>query len=590
MNLILRNFTIRTRMLGAIAMVLALLCLVGGAGLWSLQRLSASSEQFISGTHTRVEHLSELRSAFGDLRRFEKDLMLNAPDPALVSAYRSKWTAAAERARSHNHSLIDGASGDALASATRVEPLLAAYTDKAGAAFSQLTGTADRAVAAFDALKQAKLSVHAAETELTALAKALQADKASFLTQAAQTRTLSYSLFGLAVLLAVALVVPLTLLNMSSICGPIDQARLLAECIAKGDLSSPVRTGGADETAALLRALETMQTSLHAIVGQVRQSADSIQVASAEVAAGNTDLSQRTEQSASSLQQTASSLQQLTGNVRQSADAASQANQLAASASTVARRGGEVVAQVVSTMNESNGSSRRIADIIGTIDGIAFQTNILALNAAVEAARAGEQGRGFAVVAAEVRSLAQRSAEAAREIKGLIGSSVEKVETGARLVQDAGATMSEIVASVQRVTDIIGEISAAAAEQSHGIVTVNGAVSQLDQMTQQNAALVEQSAAAAESLNDQAQRLSASMQVFRLSAGAAPPACSAAVGQPAAKIYTATPATAGSAAGAMARPPAPATARAAAPPRVTAKLPAPATHSAAQDSSDWESF
>ena len=586
MNLILRNFTIRTRMLGAIAMVLALLCLVGGAGLWSQQRLSASSEQFIGGTHARVEHLSELRSAYGDLRRFEKDLMLNATDLAQVSAYRTKWAAAGERARSHSHALIDGASGDALASASRIQPLLAAYTDKAGAAFSQLTGTADGAVAAIDALKQAKAPVHAAEAELAVLAKALQADKANYLTQAAQTRSLSYSLFGLAVLLAVVLVVPLTLLNMHSICGPIDQARLLAECIANGDLSSPVKTGGADETAALLRALETMQTSLHAIVGQVRQSADSIQVASAEVAAGNIDLSQRTEQSASSLQQTASSLEQLTGNVRQSADAASQANQLAASASHVARRGGEVVAQVVSTMDEINGSSKRIADIIGTIDGIAFQTNILALNAAVEAARAGEQGRGFAVVASEVRSLAQRSAEAAREIKGLIGSSVEKVEAGARLVQDAGSTMGEIVASVQRVTDIIGEITSAAAEQSSGIGTVNGAVNQLDQLTQQNAALVEQSAAAAESLKDQARRLAEVVGRFQLggSALALPPTAPVWRAPAPAAVATLRPAAARPTACA----PRAASSRAPAP-HQTARSTQIATAASAQ-SSDWESF
>jgi methyl-accepting chemotaxis protein len=311
-----------------------------------------------------------------------------------------------------------------------------------------------------------------------------------------------------------------TVLLVRSVCRPMDTLQAIAKRVGDGDLDVEIDLQRDDEIGAVNHSLAAMRDALRGIVGQVRQAAESIQVASAEVASGNIDLSQRTEQAASNLQQTASSLEQLTGNVRQSADAASQANQLAASASTVARRGGDVVAQVVSTMNEINGSSKRIADIIGTIDGIAFQTNILALNAAVEAARAGEQGRGFAVVAAEVRSLAQRSAEAAREIKSLIGASVEKVETGARLVQDAGSTMGEIVASVQRVTDIIGEISAAAAEQSSGIATVNGAVTQLDQMTQQNAALVEESAAAAESLNEQAQRLSASMLVFRLSAGA----------------------------------------------------------------------
>jgi methyl-accepting chemotaxis protein-2 (aspartate sensor receptor) len=259
-----------------------------------------------------------------------------------------------------------------------------------------------------------------------------------------------------------------------------------------------------------------MQDRLRALVGDIRHSADSIQTASTEVAVGNQDLSQRTEQTASSLQQAASSMTQLTSTVNQSAEAASQANQMAGSASAVALRGGEVVSQVVSTMNDINQSSRKIADIIGVIDGIAFQTNILALNAAVEAARAGEQGRGFAVVAGEVRSLAQRSAEAAKEIKGLIGSSVDRVEAGSRLVGDAGSTMNEIVASVQRVSGIIGEITAAAAEQSAGIGQVSSSVGQLDQMTQQNAALVEQSAAAAESLKGQAARLAQLVSVFRL--------------------------------------------------------------------------
>jgi methyl-accepting chemotaxis protein len=260
----------------------------------------------------------------------------------------------------------------------------------------------------------------------------------------------------------------------------------------------------------LLLALQTMKSS----IGSVRSTTGAISHASKEIASGNHDLSSRTEQTAANLQQTAASIAQLTGTVKQTADSARTANQLAASASEVAQRGGSVVSQVVSTMDDISAASRKIADIIGVIDGIAFQTNILALNAAVEAARAGEQGRGFAVVASEVRSLAQRSAEAAREIKSLIGASVEKVEYGSHLVQDAGSTMAEIVASVQRVTDIIGEISAAAAEQSQGIGQVNSAVSQLDQMTQQNAALVEESSAAAESLREQARQLTDAIAIF----------------------------------------------------------------------------
>ena len=310
-----------------------------------------------------------------------------------------------------------------------------------------------------------------------------------------------------------------------SITSPLRKIVAATHAVAAGDLSQSVPVAGRDEVAEVLQSIAQMQQSLRAMVGEVRGSTDSIATASSEIASGNADLSARTEQAASNLQQTAASMEQLTGTVKQSADAARTANQLAASAATVAARGGAVVSQVVATMDEINASSKQIADIIGTIDGIAFQTNILALNAAVEAARAGEQGRGFAVVAAEVRSLAQRSAAAAKEIKGLIGGSVEKVASGSRLVADAGATMKEIVASVQRVSDIIGEITAAASEQSDGIGQVNGAVTQLDQMTQQNAALVEESAAAAGSLKEQAARLAQVVATFRLDAvSAAAPA------------------------------------------------------------------
>jgi len=296
-----------------------------------------------------------------------------------------------------------------------------------------------------------------------------------------------------------------------------DEMASLVDHMGSGDLLAldvdrvPVRT-------ALGQSLRQALLRLNTAMVSVSQSAGSIQVASNEVATGSADLSQRTEQTASSLQQTASSMEQLTGNVRQSAEAASTANQLASSAVAAAQRGGQVVQQVVANMDGINQSSQRIADIIGTIDGIAFQTNILALNAAVEAARAGEQGRGFAVVAGEVRSLAQRSAEAAREIKTLIGASVERVASGSRLVQDAGTMMGEIVSGIQRVSDVIAEISAATSEQSSGIGQVNRAVSQLDGMTQQNAALVEESAAAAESLKDQAGQLARVIQAFRLAA------------------------------------------------------------------------
>jgi methyl-accepting chemotaxis protein len=293
----------------------------------------------------------------------------------------------------------------------------------------------------------------------------------------------------------------------------------LCEDTAKGRLASAstqVQDAGDDEVGDLQRALGRMVQDLSVSLSTVRDATEQINTASAEIASGNLDLSQRTEEGASSLQRTATAMEELTGTVAQTADSARTANQLAASASNVAQRGGQAVTQVVNTMQEITTSSRRIADIIGTIDGIAFQTNILALNAAVEAARAGEQGRGFAVVASEVRSLAQRSAAAAREIKTLISASMERVEAGTQQVASAGTTMNEIVASVQRVSDIIGEITAATAEQSSGIGQVNGSVADLDSMTQQNSALVEQSAAAAESLKQQANLLAGVVGRFEL--------------------------------------------------------------------------
>ena len=296
----------------------------------------------------------------------------------------------------------------------------------------------------------------------------------------------------------------------------------LADKVAHGDLSSTVDTQGNDEIADLLRSLSTMQTNLTGLVSRVRQGSESVANASSEIALGNNDLSMRTEQQASALQQTASSMEELGSAVSHSAENARQASQLATNASAVASRGGDVVGQVVETMRGINDSSRKIADIIGVIDGIAFQTNILALNAAVEAARAGEQGRGFAVVASEVRALAGRSAEAAKEIKSLIGTSVERVEHGTTLVDQAGATMTEVVTAIRRVTDIVGEISSASAEQNAGVNQVGEAVNQIDQATQQNAALVEEMAAAASGLKSQAADLVNAVAVFKLQAGDVP--------------------------------------------------------------------
>ena len=327
-----------------------------------------------------------------------------------------------------------------------------------------------------------------------------------------QAQMLILALSAIAIVLATAIAWLVT----RSITSPLNRAVRLAESVAAGDLTSHIEAGGKDETGQLLRALKAMNDNLRHIVSKVRNGTDTIATASTQIANGNLDLSSRTEEQASALEQTAAAMDELTSNVKKNADSAQQANQLAVSASEVAVRGGSVVGQVVNTMDAIHASSKKIVDIISVIDGIAFQTNILALNAAVEAARAGEQGRGFAVVASEVRSLAQRSAAAAKEIKTLIDDSVEKVDTGSKLVSQAGSTMQDVVSSVKRVTDIVGEISAASHNQSNGIEQVNHAVSQMDETTQKNAALVEEAAAAAKSLQDQASNLSEIVSVFKV--------------------------------------------------------------------------
>ncbi|MEN9384671.1 MAG: hypothetical protein RL323_1814 [Pseudomonadota bacterium] len=367
--------------------------------------------------------------------------------------------------------------------------------------------------------------------------------------------------------------------------------------VAHGDLTGTIRADGRDEVATLLTALSEMQASLVDVVGKVRQGAEGVAAASSEIAQGNHDLSSRTESQASSLQQTAASMEELGSTVKQNADNASQANRLARDASTVAIQGGEVVAQVVDTMKGIRDSSHKIADIINVIDGIAFQTNILALNAAVEAARAGEQGRGFAVVAGEVRSLAGRSAEAAKQIKTLINDSVERVGQGSALVEQAGLTMSEVVDSIKRVTDIMGEISGASAEQSAGVGQVGEAITQMDQGTQQNAALVEEMAAAATSLRGQADELVRAVAVFKLvpGASASPVAAAprvavttAARSAVAAPKHVAKPALRAAAAKASTVPTKRAPATAPAAPKRLAAAPAPAPAADGEDS--WESF
>ncbi len=405
-----------------------------------------------------------------------------------------------------------------MAAATRVLDVLREHGD--AAAVKSALATADVAYA------QHRSGVDATVKESVTFADASMAKVAS---TARRTIWAQAVLFGVAALGLVAAGLWIRRSIWSAVGGEPASVAAVAEAIAAGELSAHIEVATRDEHS-IMAAIARMQRALASIVTQVRASSDSIATGSAEIAEGNNDLSSRTEQQASALEETAASMEELSSTVKQNADNARQANQLALSASTVAVKGGEVVNQVVDTMKGINDSSKKIADIISVIDGIAFQTNILALNAAVEAARAGEQGRGFAVVASEVRSLAGRSAEAAKQIKTLIAASVDRVAHGTALVDQAGTTMTEVVASIRRVADIMGEISAASVEQSAGVSQVGEAVSQMDQATQQNAALVEESAAAAESLKAQAQQLVEAVAVFKVGSaqahranGAVPP-------------------------------------------------------------------
>jgi methyl-accepting chemotaxis protein len=514
---LMRQFTIRFRMISAIAVVLGLLGLLGGTGMLGIFRIHGLGEQLVQQSFAGIEHLSNVRYQLNQARRYEKDMIIQYEKPEQIRQIRDKWQAGLQRidatmaelpARLNGpeQELLKQAAGNLqryremfTQTASQLENSAyetATIANRMSARAGEQADEADRLLSEVDA----KLRQHAREAE------------------SHQTEVLNQTLFIFAALVALTVVVvaPLTLLNMQAICQPMEQARELAQAIARGDLSGNLQVQGRDEVADLQRALDSMRGNLSGLVSQVRDASENIATASREIASGNQDLSSRTEQTAGNVQHTVTSISALSGNVQHTATSAQTANQLVATASQAAQRGGAVVTQAVQSMHSIAQSSQKIGDIIGLIDSIAFQTNILALNAAVEAARAGEQGRGFAVVAAEVRSLAQRSAAAASEIKGLIGASVTAVGGGVRQVEEAGGVMQEIVAGVQRVRDIIGEITVASDSQSHGIGQVNQAVQEIDRMTQQNAALVEQSAAAAESMREQADRLAEVVRQFRL--------------------------------------------------------------------------
>jgi len=517
----LANLSIGKRLalgFGAVGLMLVLISALSNA---SILRLNNGTREIVEQRIPAIEMSNRVEAQISIIAIAVRNMMLN-DDPA---------------DRQRQVQLIDEARKVMTSTLVEIEPTLMAHAESIGILRRMETASANYLAGADQLLKLIGAGQDAEarayllnelRPRLYALKDATGAELAlqkQFSAAAAQDAAATYAstirqTWGLG-LFALALAAGIAFWITRSITRPVARALEVANTVAAGDLTSRIEVTTRDETGQLLQALKTMNESLARTVGAVRAGTDTIAVAAEQVAAGSLDLSSRTEQQAGALEETASSMEELTSTVRQNADNARQANTLAESASGVAARGGQVIHQVVDTMDEIQASSSKISDIIGVIDGIAFQTNILALNAAVEAARAGEQGRGFAVVATEVRNLAQRSAAAAKEIKVLIGDSSDKVANGSRLVAQAGSTMEEIVDSVRRVTDIMAEISAASLEQTAGIEQINGAVAQMDEGTQQNAALVEETAAASNAMQEQAARLAQAVAVFRIAAGPA---------------------------------------------------------------------
>jgi len=517
MQATLRSVRIGNRLAAAFGLLLLLLCAVAAFGSWQMSKVNANVVDLDTNWLPSVVTLGEMQHLASETRR-----------TALLTVIQTSDQAKAKTAEKHQ-----AVEQEFLAKAKEYEPMVSSPEEQ------RLYDDIKAAWAAYlvddDALMKEALAGEAQSQHARELAAGRSASLYQQLSEAIakdvklnrdggkQSGQEAAKIYANAVRVNIGVAVVTILIGLAlaiqvtvSIVRPLAKAVEVTREIAGGDLTVSVSDPGRDEPAELLRAMGQMVEQLAAVVSQVRDCSESIAAGSSEIASGSADLSQRTEQQAANLEQTAASMEQMNATVRQNADTTQTASQLAQAASSVAERGGALVGQVIATMGDISTSSQKIADIIGTIDGIAFQTNILALNAAVEAARAGEQGRGFAVVAGEVRALAQRSAQAAREIKTLIGQSVDNVDAGSRLVGEAGETMTEIVSQVKRVADLITEIGAATQEQTTGIGQVSEAIAQLDRVTQQNAALVEQAAAAADSLRGQAQRMHEVVGVFKL--------------------------------------------------------------------------
>jgi len=506
------NMKVGVRLGLGFGLLLVLMIVMAVLGLSRITQIKDNLDGIVEHDVVAIGNVNEMREAVNAIAIATRNIVL-LTDPESIAAEARRIDSAWKYYAATASTLSSMVNNEALLvtveeSSTATRPLFDKVT--------QLAGDNKRAEATQVLLKEVQPSLakwHEAMNDvLTAREKIIEEGTAAAHSAYTFARWLVISLAGAALVLGTVI----AWFIARSIIRPLHRAVEVASAVAQGDLTQRIEVKSRDETGQLLQALKDMNENLVGIVSGVRSSTDAITTAAQQVAAGNSDLSQRTEEQASSLEETASSMEQLTSTVRQNAENAKQANQLASSASDIAVKGGLVVNEVVQTMASISTSSKKIVDIISVIEGIAFQTNILALNAAVEAARAGEQGRGFAVVATEVRNLAQRSAAAAKEIKTLIGDSVDKVDAGSRQVDQAGATMNEIVQAVKRVTDIMAEIAAASSEQSAGIEQVNQAITQMDEVTQQNAALVEEAAAAAESMQEQANGLYVAVSVFKL--------------------------------------------------------------------------
>jgi methyl-accepting chemotaxis protein len=521
---LLGGATLRQQLALAFGTLLALLLVLGITSIVKLGQVNAAASDLAEKWLPGVAHANAMRSALLEFREFEVK-HTKAPDASYHAEYEDKMAAASARVGTEMEAygkFVRGEAETALFDAFRKSWADYDKFAKRVVALGREGKQVDAQDISDGAASVAAMEAVAALDKLTAFNfEGGQAARVEATGVYTSSRALSIGLLAAGLLLGLGLATLITRSVLRQLGGEPHLAMAVATAVAEGDLSTPIPLRPGDRTSVMAR-LHDMQGRLAGVVASVREGSQGVATASAEIAQGNNDLSGRTEQQASALQQTAASMEQLGSTVRQNAESARRANELARDASAVAQRGGAAVGEVVGTMRGINDSSRRIADIIGVIDGIAFQTNILALNAAVEAARAGDHGRGFAVVASEVRNLAQRSASAAKEIKGLIGTSVERVELGTSLVDRAGATMKDVVDSIQRLSEMVAAISAASLEQSAGVAQVGDAVTAMDQATQQNAALVEQSAAAAESLRQQADALVEAVAVFRLSASGAP--------------------------------------------------------------------